>query len=245
MNAATWLFDLGNTRLKFAPMQADGRIGPVQAIAHDHADDWQAPLQQLPRGALALLASVGPARAHAQLMSALAGRFGRIERATTQRAIGGLKIAYAQPQRLGVDRWLALLALHGAGRAPVLLVGIGTALTIDLLAAGGAHVGGLIAPSPALMRQSLHQRVQPLPATGGQRRDFADDTADALASGCEGAALALIQRSLEQARARIGGDVALVLHGGGAAALQADLPQAVVHEHLVLEGLAQWAQASA
>src|SRR3546814_11596896 len=30
-----WLFDLGNTRLKCAPLDAAGRVGPVHAIAHD------------------------------------------------------------------------------------------------------------------------------------------------------------------------------------------------------------------
>ena len=27
-----WLFDLGNTRLKCAPMDAAGRVGPIHAI---------------------------------------------------------------------------------------------------------------------------------------------------------------------------------------------------------------------
>src|SRR5690606_3887 len=84
----------------------------------------------------------------------------------------------------------------------VLLAGVGTALTIDLLDAGGRHHGGRIAPSPTLMREMLHARAAQLPASGGAYAEFADDTADALASGCDGAAVALVLRSLEQARWR-------------------------------------------
>ena len=78
-----------------------------------------------------------------------------------------------------------------------LVCGVGTALTIDLIDADGRHLGGRIAPSPTLMREVLHARAPQLPETGGDYVDFAADTEDALASGCEGAALALIERSLE------------------------------------------------
>ena len=49
------------------------------------------------------------------------------------------------------------------------------------------------------MREALHQRAVQLPAEGGTYREFADDTDDALASGCDGAAVALIERSLREA----------------------------------------------
>ena len=52
---STWLFDLGNTRLKFASRLADGRVGEVQAVAHDDADGW---LSALPSGEVAAVASV-------------------------------------------------------------------------------------------------------------------------------------------------------------------------------------------
>jgi type III pantothenate kinase len=81
-----------------------------------------------------------------------------------------------------------------------------------------------------------------LPLEGGARIAFAADTADALASGCEGAALALIADSLAAARERLGTTPALLLHGGGVPALQDALPEAVSTPSLVLEGLACWAR---
>jgi type III pantothenate kinase len=76
---------------------------------------------------------------------------------------------------------------------------------------------------------------------GGSYREFANDTDDALASGCDGAAVALIERSLHEAALRLGSPVRLLLHGGGAQALLPLLPQAEHRPALVLDGLAIWA----
>ena len=234
----TWLFDLGNTRLKFATLALDHR-----------APDWVEQLAQglPPRFALAQLTSVGPAALRLRLLDALAQRCARICIATTQPAFAGVRIAYAQPRHLGVDRFLALLAAHrrAGGVYGTLVCGIGTALTLDLIDTTGRHHGGRIAPSPTLMRQALHERAAQLPATGGQYLAFAGDTADALASGCDGAALGLIQHSLAAAGGLLGRAPQLVLHGGGSAALLPHLPGAIHAPSLVLEGLACWVHATA
>lgn len=236
-----WLLDLGNTRLKCAPLLADGGIGPIRAIAHDAGDAW---LQALPQGETAWLASVVAVPLRVRVLQALCGRFARIQRATTLPRYGRLRIAYPEPARLGVDRFLAMLAASAAGSS-ALVVGVGTALTVDLVDAEGQHRGGRIAPSPGLMRQALHAQVPALPETGGRYAEFADATEDALASGCEGAAIALVERSLARAAALLGHTPALHVHGGGAAALAGHLPVHVAAPGLVLQGLAHWARATA
>lgn len=237
-----WLFDLGNTRLKFAPLLDGGVPGEVVAVAHDNGDFAVEVAQALPReGAVAYLASVASPAMTAVLRDALSARFGRIAVARTASAYAGLRIAYADPDKLGVDRFLALLAAHARGGGASLVVGVGTALTIDLLDGDGLHHGGRIAPSPALMRAALHQRARQLPESGGVYAEFADDTQSALASGCEGAAIALIERSHAAATQRLGAPPGMLLHGGGAPALAAHLPQAELASHLVLRGLAHWA----
>jgi type III pantothenate kinase len=244
----TWLFDLGNTRLKWAPLRADGEAGTEQVwdAAHDgtaFADGWRG---QLPdRIGNALVASVAAPALTATLLDALAPRTGRISLARTLPVCAGVRIAYAQPRRLGVDRFLAMLAAHADTQDACLVVGVGTALTIDLLDATGRHHGGRIAPSPTLMREALHARAPQLPPTGGRYNEFADDTAAALASGCEGAALALIAHSRQVAHSRLGVSPRLLLHGGGATALLPQLPDAVSAPALVLAGLARWASAVA
>lgn len=242
---SAWLFDLGNTRLKCAPL-VDGRVGQVIALPHREAGLADALLQALPeRFEAAYVASVVNEGVRVALLQALAQRTRRISLARTQPAFGGFRIAYAQPHKLGVDRFLAMLAAHARGDGAVLLCGVGTALTIDLVDAQGRHLGGRIAPSPTLMREVLHDRAPHLPVDGGDYADFASDTEDALASGCDGAALALIDASLDAAQRRLGQRPRLLIHGGGADALAARLPDATRIGSLVLEGLAIWARVDA
>ena len=240
----TWLFDLGNTRLKIAPLLGEGRIGDTIALAHDGEADAIAGMT-LPKGEGACVSTVAGTGVTTALLDRLARQFGRISIARTQSRCNGLRIAYAEPARLGVDRFLALLAARARGAGPALVVGVGTALTIDLLDADGLHRGGRIAPAPALMRAALHARASQLAETGGLYREFADDTEDALASGCEGAAIALAQRSLVEASMLLGATPRLLVHGGGALPVLQHLAAAESAPGLVLEGLARWAGASA
>ena len=237
---STWLFDLGNTRLKCAPLAADGALGTVHALAHTDVDVEAALASRLPeRFDRAVLVAVAGVELTATVLDALTCHTRRITRARTASQWGDVRIAYARPERMGTDRFLALI---GARRdaADVLVCGVGTALTLDLLDRHGLHHGGRIAPSPTLMREALHARAPQLPMASGTYIEFANDTDDALASGCEGAAIALVERSLEQARVRLGRDVQLLMHGGGALALNAHLSSAQSRPDLVLEGLARW-----
>lgn len=236
-----WLFDLGNSRLKCVRLHADGSLGEVLALGHDESSFVEQLRLRLPAKAdAAFLASVASPALTVAVLDALTTRFRWISLARTQAEFAGVRIAYAQPEKLGVDRFLALLAAHAREPRDWLVAGVGTALTIDWLDGDGRHRGGRIAPSPRLMRQALHRAAAQLPADGGDYAEFAVDTADALASGCDGAAVALIERSWRQA-----GQPRLLVHGGGGEALLPLLPQAGHAPSLVLEGLRLWAQASA
>ena len=240
---STWLFDLGNSRLKCAPLASEGLPGKVVAIDH-RAHDLAAQLARLlpARFEAACVASVASQPLRAALLDALVGRCRRISIARTEREFAGIHIAYAQPQRLGVDRFLALVAAHSRGPGAAVVVGIGTAMTLDLIDAAGRHRGGRIAPSPTLMREALHARATQLPRVGGDYHIFATDTVDALASGCDGAALALIEHTVDAAREALGEAPRLLLHGGGSGALLERLRNATHVPALVLEGLARWAR---
>ncbi|CAN5589641.1 type III pantothenate kinase [soil metagenome] len=237
-----WLFDLGNSRLKLAPLGADAGPGDVVAVAHDgiaFAEGWR---QVLPATLdMAWICSVGPPALCADLAAALAARGARLQHATTAPRLAGITVAYSDPARLGVDRVLAMAAAHARDATPALVVGVGTALTVDLVDGSGWHRGGRIAPSPALMRAALQQRAPQLPETGGTYAEFGTDTASALAAGCTGAALGLVERSRTQAHALLGVTPRLWLHGGGARSLAAHLDDAGCVPALVLEGLARWA----
>jgi type III pantothenate kinase len=69
------------------------------------------------------------------------------------------------PERVGVDRLAAALAAARlrSGPRPVIVVDAGTAITVDLVDAGGVFRGGAIMPGPYLMAESLHQFTEALP----------------------------------------------------------------------------------
>jgi type III pantothenate kinase len=238
-----WLIDLGNTRAKWR--RADAPAGTVSALAHGEPrflDDLAAALGPAQSGARAWLASV----ADPVLAEAVHGRLSDsgydVERVRTRPEALGVRIAYAEPARLGVDRFLALLAAHARNDGPWLLVSVGSALTVDLLGADGVHAGGLIAPSPAHMRQALAERFPALAVEGGQLGDWAADTGDALASGALAAAAGLIERAHRLACARLGTTPTVLVSGGGAAPVRAALPfPSEGVEALVLDGLARLA----
>lgn len=62
---------------------------------------------------------------------------------------------YAKPERLGVDRWLAMIGARQYSGAPLIVVDAGTALTVDLLDANNQHLGGFIVPGMNMAQQAL------------------------------------------------------------------------------------------
>ena len=242
------LLDLGNTRLKWA-LQAE----PDGWLARG-AVDWQEDLATtltsawtgLPRPEQVIAASVVDAAREARV-AAIAERLFACTPTwlRTPAHACGVRNAYAEPQRLGVDRFLAMVAAHADGRAPCVLAGVGTALTLDALAADGRHLGGLIAPGPRLMQQSLLDATARVrPERPGEIVELADNTADAVASGCWQAAAALVERFATRSAVRLGAMPALILGGGDAAPLLPllSLPAGLSQDG-VLRGLAVWANA--
>ena len=247
--ARRWVLDLGNSRLKCALLDAQGHRGEILAIGHEQDDALPTLLRHI--GPVdghdeAWLASVAPAQQTAALVAALEAAGVRVHRVHTLAELGRLRIAYAEPARLGVDRFLALLAASERSDGPWLLVSAGSALTIDVLDNEGRHLGGSIAPMPQHMREALAARFPQLDLAPGTASDFASDTADAIASGCEGAILGLVERSLHLAEQCLGMRPTLLVGGGGAALLASidhwpreDLPA------LVIDGLASYVRGQA
>lgn len=242
---ARWLFDIGNTRLKWARAGAS-EAGNVHARMHARsADALDKALADIREGDRAWIASVASPARTAAVEAALLRRGADVIHASTRNACAGVRIAYAVPSRLGVDRFLGLIAAHALGPGSWLIASVGTALTIDLLAADGMHRGGLIAPSPTLMRQSLARRAPQLPVGGGKVVDFATDTADALASGAIGSARALIAHALRAARLQLDATPTLLITGGGADTLcDGWRVRAMRVPDLVLRGLRVYASAA-
>lgn len=247
-----WLLDLGNTRLKLARAAPDG-IGEVIALAHGDEDF-------VARLGAALGASDGAGAGEAWLASVASDDARRaVERALERAGLGvhrartvaeaaGVRIAYPDPGRFGVDRFLALLAARGRG-GDQLVVSFGSAITVDLLDARGRHHGGLIGIAQAHAQRALGERFPALDrGPGDAGLAFGADTPDAVAAGAHRQALGLVLAAWDDACALLGRPPALLLGGGDAPAYADTLArrlraEVTVSGTLVLEGLRRYADA--
>lgn len=238
------LVDYGNTRLKWA-LWKDGQRSLGGVFGHAEATlesalagAWGA--LPMPRS-IHVASVVADAREQA-LAELVLARFGKSAEFVRSPAHAlGIVSAYREPERLGVDRFLAMAALHAKAARAQVLVSCGTALTLDALDAQGRHLGGLIAPSPALMRRVLGMATARVGEDAGTLVEMAGNTADAAWSGSILAAVALIERFRAQVERRLVGPVALVADGGGVDEWLAKVSDIERGRDLVLRGLALWA----
>jgi type III pantothenate kinase len=236
------LIDVGNTNLKWASLDA-GRLGEMRTVRHHGAVpiDLHAAWEALETPEQVLVGNVGGGAVAEALARACRSRWGAEPIfARTARHSHGVTVAYEHPERLGVDRWLALLAAHQVCAGSALVVDAGTAVTFDLLLADGRHLGGLIVPGIGMMRDSLLSGtaippVQP-EETGGP---WAADTASAIAAGSIQAPAALADRLCERLAEEGAAVPELVVTGGDAERLLSAIGRKALHiPDLVLRGLA-------
>ena len=159
---------------------------------------------------------------------------------------GGVRNGYDHPHRLGADRWVALVGARvrmqaqGALR-PLLVVMVGTAVTIDAIDLEGRFLGGLIIPGFGLMQRALEMGTAGLKVPTGESVAFPTNTSDALMSGGMQAIAGAVERQFRRLQTVCGGAEPLLLMTGGAAVKLApalDLPHAVV-DTLIFDGLLQ------
>ena len=231
-------FDAGNTRIKWGVH--DG-LAWSAAGAIETADASR--LYESIRGALPVDAAIAcnvagdGVREHLERACAQAQIPLRVIASAASQL--GVTNGYADPSQLGADRWAALVAAHHAGGGHKIVVNAGTALTVDALAADGKFLGGLIVPSPALMRASLNRGTAGLRLTEGAFADLPRSTPDAITSGALQAGLGAIDRLAAAMAAHGTPPDRVVLSGGAAREIAAGLRLGYdFRENLVLDGLA-------
>ena len=155
----------------------------------------------------------------------------------------GVTNGYDHPNRLGTDRWVALIGarhrLLASGRpCPALVVMVGTAVTVDALDANGRFLGGLIIPGFGLMLRALEMGTAGLKAPTGEVRDFPTNTSDALMSGGAHSIAGAVERMYRRLRKQTGAEPALLMSGGAAVKLApiTDLQVEMV-DTLIFDGL--------
>ncbi len=247
--APALLIDIGNTRVKWGLGQL-GVVSPGQPFATPKlnqndppADCWQ----DMPSPSQVIVANVAGAGIAASLTHLTERRWNVTPWLVCAEAESfGVRNAYRHPEKLGVDRWVALIAARQTRLGPVCVADCGSAVTVDVLDAEGAHLGGVIAPGLAMMRRSLVAGTSALPfAEGGFPDRFARETTAAIASGTCQAIAGLIERCYRQTASRLGTEPRLLLTGGDALAIASCLELPIeIKPELVLEGLLVIAESS-
>jgi type III pantothenate kinase len=241
--------DMGNTRIKWRLRGDSGKVArgnlPSMSPWLDLAQAVNIALKDFGGTSLEriLVASVlGEARNQDFLVwckteFALCPEFAR-----SQSSAGGVVNGYLNPERLGVDRWLVILASFNFAREACVIADCGSALTVDLIDGEGRHLGGYIAPGLQIMRRALRLNTEgvlvdelsyALALTPGR------DTESAVCAAQGAMTCGLLERALLQLRELTNCDVPkLFVTGGDAERLLSYFPEAIWRPELVLDGLA-------
>lgn len=197
------LLDIGNTRLKWG-VEDQNRVqfrGVIDYRQQNFADVVFSAWRNLNSPNALVISSVGSTEIVEQLMSLAKSLWTGVDIMLASSAAqgGGVSNAYRQPEKLGVDRWVSLLALRHYYPGRSCVIDCGTAITLDFLDETGRHLGGLISPGLSLMKQSLKQGTSDLPFSDTEQAlGLADHTEAAIYSGTLYSAIGLIEHVLAE-----------------------------------------------
>jgi type III pantothenate kinase len=237
--------DAGNSRTKWGVFDKAGVLKAQAAIPNSVLSGMNVPAEWEPckRAVISNVGGEGVAECLASLLGSLAGTAHWIK--ASAKACG-VTNNYQFPDRLGSDRWAAVIAAWQHYGEPCVVASAGTALTVDALGIGqdgnGVFLGGLIVPGLRLMEESLISETADISQAGGSVQIFPTNTGDAIHSG----ALTAMAGAIHSMQVRLGRYVGrkprCILSGGDAPLLQEMLVRFGIEnletrENLVLQGL--------
>ncbi len=218
--------DVGNTRLKWALYDAH-RPGAA-LIAHgaeflDHIDRLaESSWAQLPvptRMLGCVVAGDAAKRRVQEQMEQMVRWDVEPQWVVSSAEEAGLTNGYDHPSRLGSDRWVAMVgARHhvlalGPAR-PLVVVMVGTAVTVECIDVDGKFLGGLILPGHGIMLRALETGTAGLHVPTGEVRPFPTNTSDALTSGGTYAIAGAVERMYQHLLQHSGQEPACIMTGG-------------------------------
>lgn len=180
-----------------------------------------------------------------KLTTAIAGAFCvDTQCASSAKTLAGVSNGYEAYERLGLDRWLALVGAYASVGKACLVLDLGTAVTSDYVSADGEHLGGFICPGMSLMRSQLRthtRRIRYDDAAAEQAHSSFSpgrSTAEAVERGCALMVRGFAVTQVEIAQQYWADDFVVFVTGGDAELLKSVLPGAKLMPDLVFVGLA-------
>jgi type III pantothenate kinase len=159
--------------------------------------------------------------------------------------LAGVRNGYDEYERLGLDRWLAVVGAYQLEQGACVVLDLGTAVTSDFVTRDGEHLGGYICPGLPLMRNQLRTHTRRIryddAAAELAMRSIRPgrSTVEAVERGCALMLRGFVLTQVELARDCLGDGFGVYLTGGDAGLVREVLPQARMVSDLVFIGLAQ------
>jgi type III pantothenate kinase len=158
-------------------------------------------------------------------------------------AEAGVINGYDHPTRLGADRWVAMIGARHRMLAtgqprPMVVVMVGTAVTVEAVDQHGRFLGGFILPGHGIMLRALESGTAGLHVPTGDVREFPTNTSDALTSGGTYAISGAIERMVTHVRERCGSEPVRYMTGGAGWKMAPHMvEQFELLESLIFDGL--------
>jgi type III pantothenate kinase len=157
-----------------------------------------------------------------------------------------LQVSVPRPDMVGIDRLLGALAANRVRQEsrPVIVVDLGTAITVDVVSAEGSFLGGAILPGIGMSARAMHEFTDLLPlldmaALSDAPPALGTNTVEAMTSGLYWGAIGGVRHLIERLTRQLGTAPQVFLTGGAAAKVANLLADDARYEgHLVLAGIA-------
>lgn len=152
-----------------------------------------------------------------------------------------IRVACDQPRRVGQDRLAAALAAYRMTRKTTIVVGVGTAITFDVIDRDGTYMGGAIGTGLGMAARALHEFTALLPLIEVKRplAAIGPNTAQAIRSGIYWGTIGAVEELIKEIKTELS-EEPVVLGTGGQIGVIADECKSIqkVVPHLALIGIA-------
>lgn len=223
------LVDAGNSNVKSSFLSGDGfllQADPLKDLAL---------LQSTQR---VILASVRSPSYSEQLQYECQRNNVEFKEILTDRAAFGTRCAYQNFKTLGVDRWMMILAAAQYAEQALLVVSIGTAMTVDFIHEK-QHKGGWITPGFDMAKSALFNNTQQVFGNNDYPGEnlFGSSTEHCVNYGCRALVNGLIYEAINNAE-QFAEKVKVLVCGGGVSLLDKEkFDNIEVEENLIFKGM--------
>lgn len=230
--------DVGNTRIKWRTLQ-NKMVTDRGALLKEELGSWLLSLKQHQAPDKIRLSCVANKEIVKQFVVQASQWDCLLQEAKTTSIAAGVSCGYKDPETLGVDRWLSVVAAFNQFDEPCVVVDAGSALTVDLVG-DGRHLGGYIVPGLGMMRQVLFEGTSQVKVDFLAKASIKPgcSTRQAVTNGSLLMVKALIESAAESLKSNMG-SAKIVITGGDGEYLSAAFSDQVCYlPELVMDGLA-------